>query len=86
MLTALVSGELPPSEFEKRFFAMWGDDERCYDNATYRVLEDFFFVVDDYVDNPRLRDSAKGDLGPEELKQGARDLLCRAGFEPPAGT
>jgi hypothetical protein len=47
----------------------------------FRIFEEFFFVVEDYVDDPKLRDPAKGDLDPEELTAGARKLLEHAGFD-----
>jgi uncharacterized Zn finger protein len=83
ILQALVSGEMEPGEFEERYFAMYEADERWTPREVYKIVEEFFFVVEDYVDDPRLRDLAQGDLGPDELKQRARELLLRAGFEAP---
>lgn len=82
-LADLVSGRLSPGDFEIEYMRIWGDDERWIEGPIFRVVEGFFFAVEDYVDNPALRDPAKGDLGPEELKDRARELLRRAGFEPP---
>jgi hypothetical protein len=83
MLDALVSGDMTAGEFEMQFFAKWGDDHRASHRAAFQIFEEFFFVVEDYVDNPDLRDPSKGDLGPEELKDRAQKLLRRAGFEVP---
>lgn len=83
ILIDLVAGRMSPGDFEMQYMAQWGDDERWLTEDVFRVTEDFFFVVEDYVDNPALRDPANGDLGPEELKQRARELLTRAGFDVP---
>jgi hypothetical protein len=84
LLEALVSGQLTPGEFETRFFTMWGDDERSAPQDAFEIFEEFFFAVEDYVDEERLRDPSQGDLGPEELKDRARQLLQRAGFDVPS--
>ncbi|HZC69445.1 MAG TPA: hypothetical protein VE442_02005 [Jatrophihabitans sp.] len=86
MLEALVSGEMAPGDFEMEFFAHWGDDRRSSHRDSFQIFEEFAFVVEDYVDNPELRDPANGDLGPDELKERARELLRRAGFDPPPET
>ena len=89
MLIALVLGDLSPGDFEMQFFAIWGDDDdnRYVADDAFRVFEEFAFAVDDYVDNPELRGHVSDhDLGPEELKDRARELLRRAGFDPPLET
>jgi hypothetical protein len=87
MLVDLLSDRMRPGDFEMAFMSRWGeDDDSWMPDDVFRAMEDFFFVVENYVDNPALRDPASGDLGPEELKERARELLRRAGFEVPGET
>jgi hypothetical protein len=83
LVEKLVSGELTPLEFEGAYLqarrtTLWmhmGID-------VHEVVTDFFNAVDDYCDDPRLRDPAEGDTGPEELLASARELLRRVDNEP----
>ena len=84
LLVDLVYGEMSPGDFEMAYMSRWGGDKRWMEDAVFEVGEEFFFVVEDYVDNPDLRDPSHGDLGPDELRERARELLRRAGFDDPA--
>jgi hypothetical protein len=81
MLEAFVSGQLSADDFQTRYFEMYEDDPRAMSKEVFRIVDSFFADVDSYVDNPALRDPSAGDLGPDELKERARDLLRLAGFE-----
>lgn len=83
LLVNLVIGNMSPGDFEIEYMTAWGNDQRWIEEPIFRIVEEFAFVVEDYVDNPELRDPSKGDLGPEELKASARTLLERAGCEVP---
>ena len=69
----LLARELTPSDFEHAFFRLWGQDRTTRSEQVYAVLERFFFVVEDYVDDPELRD--EGDLDEEQLRAGAQRFL-----------
>src|SRR5437667_3232528 len=62
LLVDLVSGEMSPGDFEIAYMSRWGGDKRWMEDAVFEVVEEFFFVVEDYVDNPDLRDPSHGDL------------------------
>ena len=83
ILDALISGELSPAAFETRYFEIYENDTRMMSKEVFNIVDGFFADVDAYVDDPSLRNLSKGDLGPEELKERARELLRRAGFDPP---
>ena len=68
-----LSRELSPTDFEQEFFRRWGQDRTTRSPEVFAVLERFFFVVEDYVDDPELRDP--GDLDEEQLRAGAQRFL-----------
>jgi hypothetical protein len=70
----LLSRELSPTDFESEFFRLWGSDRTTRSPEVFAVLERFFFVVEDYVDDPELRDEP-GDLDEDQLRAGAQRLL-----------
>jgi hypothetical protein len=74
LVEKLLSRELAPTEFESRFFALWGSDRTTRSPEVFAVLERFFFVVEDYVDDPELRDEPT-DLDEDGLRAGAQRLL-----------
>jgi predicted Ser/Thr protein kinase len=80
MLEALVTGQLSADDFQTRYFEMYEDDPRPMSKEVFRIVDGFFADVDSYVDDPALRDPSRGDLGPDELKERARELLRLAGF------
>jgi predicted Ser/Thr protein kinase len=83
MLEALVSGEIAADDFQTQYFEMYENDPRPVSKKVFDIVDGFFADVDAYVDDESLRDPAEGDLGPEELKERARELLRRAGFDSP---
>jgi self-protective colicin-like immunity protein len=70
----LLSRDLAPAELESEFFGLWGRDVTTRSPEVFAALERFFFVVEDYVDDPALRDEP-GDLDEEQLRAGAQRLL-----------
>jgi hypothetical protein len=74
LVDRLLAKERTPAEFESEFFALWGRDRTTRSPELFAVLERFFFVVEDYVDDPELRDEP-GDLDEEQLRAGAQRFL-----------
>jgi hypothetical protein len=74
LVDKLLSRALTPTEFESEFFGLWGSDRTTRSPEVFSLLERFFFVVEDYVDDPELRDEP-GDLDEEQLRAGAQRLL-----------
>jgi hypothetical protein len=73
LVERLLTRELAPTEFESQFFRLWGSDRTTRSPEVFAVLERFFFVVEDYVDDPDLRDA--DDLDEDQLRAGAQRLL-----------
>jgi hypothetical protein len=73
LVQRLLSRELTPSDFEHEFFRRWGQDRTTRSPEVFAVLERFFFVVEDYVDDPELRGA--GDLDEDQLRAGAQRFL-----------
>jgi hypothetical protein len=80
LLEQFVAGDISADEFEERYLPAYLGDEsdRAYD--VFLVIDRFFAEVEAYVGEERLRDPASGDLGPDELRECARELLRRAGL------
>jgi hypothetical protein len=70
----LLAGGIGAVEFERAFLELWGDDEMTWSADTFRIMDRFFFVVEDYVHDAELRDP--GEPGPAELEAGAREFLA----------
>jgi hypothetical protein len=81
ILEALVREEMSPGDFETEYFEMYAEDPRGSSDEVFDIVDAFFADVDAYVDDEGLRDPAAGDLGPDELRERARELLRRAGHE-----
>jgi Bacterial self-protective colicin-like immunity len=78
LVERLVRDEITPAEFERPYFDAWAANPYLSSDRVFEIVNAFFQIVEDYCDDPRLRDPAEGDLGPDELFAGARDLLARA--------
>jgi hypothetical protein len=81
LLTAFTSARISADEFESKFLAMYADDPRFAPKDVFKIFDAFFADVDAYVSDPRLRDPANGDLGPDELRERARALLRQTGYD-----
>jgi hypothetical protein len=75
LVEKLLSRQLSPTDFEAEFFGLWGSDRTTRSPEVFAILERFFFVVEDYVDDPELRDEP-GDLDEEQLRAGAERFLA----------
>ena len=77
----LLTGAVTPLEFETQFLDQWRTQRPWPTGAAYRALERLFFVVEDYVDDPALRDPGSRDLDEVGLRDGVRRFVeeTRAG-------
>jgi self-protective colicin-like immunity protein len=73
LVERLLSRELSPGDFEHEFFRLWGQDRTTRPPELFAVMERFFFVVEDYVDDPDLRDA--DDVDEDGLRSGAQRFL-----------
>jgi hypothetical protein len=80
LLQQFVAGDVSADEFEERYLPTYLGDESDHPYDVFLIIDRFFAEVDAYVGEERLRDPASGDLGPEELRERARELLSRAGL------
>ncbi len=77
MASLFVSAKIDAVEFEARFWAeFWA--LRNMTDADFAVLNELFYVVEDFVADPTIRDP--GDVTETELLDGARAFLeaCQA--------
>lgn len=82
LLQTFARGDLSADDFETAYLASYLNDPRTEMSFdVFCVVDRFFSDVDAYVGDPHLRDPSEGDLGPDELRELARDLLRRAGYE-----
>jgi hypothetical protein len=79
LLLSLVAYDITPEQFEDSYFRIYADDPTLHSDEVFNVVDAFFAEVDAYVSNPAHRDLSAGDLGPDELRAKARELLERAG-------
>jgi hypothetical protein len=70
-----VSGQLDGHTFEMAFFALSGNDPFIRPDPVERIIEHFFFAVEDYVAEPSLQTNPE-DLNDEQLRTRARQLVA----------
>ncbi len=86
LLEGLVSETMTADEFETEFLRAYKDDPRACSDEVFDIIDGFFFEVDRYVGDPELRSRSTSDaIGPDELRERARELLTRAGLGLPGG-
>jgi hypothetical protein len=76
LLQRYVSHAISADELEATYIELFTNDETRRSEREFRVLEDFFFDVDDYVADDALRDSP-ADIDEEELRRRALATLTR---------
>ncbi len=80
LLVDFVEERSTADDFEKRYLEIYlNDDDLACGDDIFQIVDRFFAEVDAYVSNPAIRDLSAGDLGPDELRAKARELLARAG-------
>jgi Bacterial self-protective colicin-like immunity len=81
LIDALLNDTITPDDFQTDYMATYLGDNTHHEPEVFNVVDRFFADVDAYVDEDRLRDPSLGDIGPEELRELARALLRRAGYD-----
>lgn len=67
-------------QFETVYLAAYlGHDDSSLSDDVFAVVDSLFYDVDAYVGDPELRPRVDGAIGPEELRERARELLQKAG-------
>ena len=74
LMRAFLRGELTAIEFERRYIALFGEDEAIRPEPTFRVLNDLFFAVDAFCADSALRDA--DDLDEDQLRARVRAALA----------
>jgi hypothetical protein len=83
LLEQFVDGQITADEFETEYLKTYLSDESPHvERAVFAVVDGFFADVDAYVADAEIRDHSEGDLGPEDLRERACELLRRAGALP----
>jgi hypothetical protein len=76
LIHRFVVGDISADEFETDFLARFKDDPDQVVGDEFDILDELFADVDEYVSDPKLRESTGGISG-EELRARARDAYAR---------
>ena len=71
----LLTGAITPLGFESGFLDLWRAQRAWPTGVAYQALERLFFVVDDYVDDPELREPGSRDLDEDGLRTGVQRFV-----------
>ncbi|MGU3435105.1 colicin immunity domain-containing protein [Actinomycetes bacterium M1A6_2h] len=78
VISAFIAGSISASEFEADYIRVFTTDKSHSSAREFTLIENLFFAVDDYVEDPVLREAVSG-IGPNELRRRAQetfDALC----------
>ncbi|MGH3630991.1 MAG: colicin immunity domain-containing protein [Sciscionella sp.] len=85
LLTQFVSGTITADQLETRYIALYTDDPTEWPEEVFRVLDSYFFDVDDYVVDDALR-AEVGGIDAAQLQAKAAQTLARLdALDKPAG-
>ena len=73
LLSRLEAGDMSASDFEDQYMKTFKGEKSHIDEPYFSALNDLFFDVDSYCDDPSLRDD--GDIDGDELRGRARATL-----------
>jgi len=71
LISSFVDGQISAQEFESAYLKLFKHDKDQVPGTEFKILEDLFFAVDDYVEDPELRKRVHG-IDEEELRTRAR--------------
>jgi len=74
LINDLIEGKISPSSFERIFPYVFNRDDNL-NKDEYTILNKLYYVVEDYVSNPEIRD--ENDLNDEDLFREAIETLHR---------
>jgi len=66
LMRRFLAGAITAADFQRSYFALSGGDEEFRPERTFRALNDLFFALDDFYEDPALRDP--GDLDEAQLR------------------
>lgn len=75
LITRFVTGEITAVQFEASYLKMFKNESMILPEETYDVLNELFLCVDEYCNDPDLRDEE--DLGDSELLESAKEALSK---------
>jgi hypothetical protein len=81
LLVALVEDRMSAEEFELAYYDIYLHDDSHLDDDVFNVVDEFFFYTDSLVVDPESREEKLHEIGPEELRERAQDLLHKAGYD-----
>jgi len=58
LIRQLLAGELPPSEFDTAYMKRFAESKGSDPYELWEAFQDLWYVVNDYVEDDELRDSA----------------------------
>lgn len=80
LLSVFLRGGMSPREFANIFLRLYLDDPTDWSTESFTSLDRFFGYVEDYTDDPALRD--ENDTTAEELSHQASWLLTMLQKKP----
>ena len=81
LLIAFVDDRMSADAFEQAYSDIYLHDDTDFDDDVFDVVDGFFFHVDSLVVDPDSRSEAYREIGPDELRDCARALLQKAGYD-----
>jgi hypothetical protein len=79
LIRLLIAEKITIEDFEAEFYPLFRADPVRWSDEVADRLDSFFADVDSCVADPSQRDESNHEIGPEELRESARELLRQAG-------
>lgn len=73
LLRAFAERRIEAKVFQRRYFDLFQNDATFHPTAVFGAIEDVFFALDDFYEDPALRDP--GDLDEAQLLERAESAL-----------
>jgi len=70
LIDSFVSVKIDAPRFESGYLALFKKDKVRHSERVFTILNELFYAVDDYVENPDLREGPS-DLDDEQLRERA---------------
>ncbi|MDA1236756.1 MAG: colicin immunity domain-containing protein [Acidobacteria bacterium] len=77
LVHSFLEGRSTADGFTGDYFQAFGDTQRIWGKEIHGVLEDMFFALEGYQEDPALRDS--GDLDEAALRRAAEQAATKLG-------
>lgn len=74
LISRFEAGQITAPQFEREYLTRFKNDKVAYSDDVFEILNELFYAVDDYVENPAIRTSPE-DLDEDQLRERAATAL-----------